>query len=65
MNDEGSKAQDGLLPDELEPPPGAGDRIAGALAARGLIRRTSASGSARRWRSGRGLPRRGFSSGGS
>jgi hypothetical protein len=43
MKDEESKAQDGLLPAELEPPPGAGDRIADALAARGLIRRASPS----------------------
>jgi len=43
MNDESSKAQDRLLPDELAPPPGAGDRIADALAARGLIRRNSRS----------------------
>ncbi|MDQ6893589.1 MAG: YciI family protein [Acidobacteriota bacterium] len=47
MNDEESKARNGLLPDELEPPPGAVDRIADALAARGLIRRASRLGRAR------------------
>ena len=37
MNDE--DAPDRLLPVELDPPPGARDRIAETLAARGLIRR--------------------------
>jgi hypothetical protein len=39
MNDE--EASERLLPAELDPPPGARDRIADTLAARGLIRRRS------------------------